>query len=229
MQSKDINCKICKERSCASKMLDDGQLDKLSENVRTLVINKGETILFEGSFTSHVVYLKSGLVKETNKGVEGKENIFRIFKGRTYLGMSSLFGDTVNHFSYVALVESEVCNIEINMFKNLMLENAKFTYSIMSILCEENLYSFDRLIKLSEKNIFGRLADALLFFSTNIFASNKFMLPLSQQEIAHFIGTSRESCTRGLSSFKQSGIIKLNNSVVEIVDLNKLKHISKNG
>jgi CRP/FNR family transcriptional regulator len=99
----------------------------------------------------------------------------------------------------------------------------------MSTLCKENLYSYDKLIKLSEKNIYGRLADALLFFSTNIFSSYKFKLPLSQQEIASFVGISRESCTRTLSSFKQSGIIKLNNANVEILDINKLKDISKNG
>ncbi len=229
MQTKYNNCKICKERSCASKVLNDEQLEELSKNVRTITINKGEIILFEGSFTSHVVYLKKGLVKETKKSTDGKEHIFRIFKSKTYLAMTSLFGDTVNHFSYIALTESEICNIEINTFKNLLLENSKFTYSIMSSLCKENLYSYDKLIKLSEKNIYGRLADALLFFSTNIFSSYKFKLPLSQQEIANFIGISRESCTRTLSNFKQSGIIKLNNSVLEILDINKLKDISRNG
>lgn len=222
-------CKICKDKSCASKLLSDIQLDELSDNVRTLNIKKGETILFEGSFTSHVIYLKTGLVKETIKGIDGKEQIFRIFKNRTYLGLSSLFGDTVNHFSYVALTDLEVCHIEIHSFKKLMLENAKFTYKIMESQCKENLYSYDKLLKMEKKKIFGRLADVLLFFAKIIFENNKFTLPVSQQEIANFIGISRESCTRGLTNLKQSGTIKLNNSVVEILDFKKLEEISRNG
>jgi len=112
----EINCRICKNKSCASRALTDEQLDELSANVRTIQIQKGETILFEGSFTSHVVYLKNGLVKETMKGADNHEVIFRILKGQTYLGLASLFGDKVNHMSYIALTELEVCHIDITMF-----------------------------------------------------------------------------------------------------------------
>jgi len=229
MQGEINYCRVCKEISCASRMLNAEQLEIMGKNVRTLKLNRGETILLENSFTSHVVYLKKGLVKETMKGSEGRENIFRIFKGKTYLGMTSLFGDKINHFSYIALSEVEACHIDFGTFKNLMLENAKFTYKIMASLCKENLYSYEKLIKLGEKNIFGRLADVLLFFSNDIFGSNKFTLPLSHQEIANFIGISRESCTRGLSNFKKSGVIRFNNAMVEIIDMEKLINISKNG
>lgn len=205
------------------------QLDELGNNCRTIPLEKGETILHEGSFTSHVIYLRNGLIKETMRGVDKKEQIFRIIKGKTYLGMSSLFGDTVNHFSYKALTDLEVCHIEIGTFKKLMLENAEFTYKIMSSLCKENLHSYDKLLKQGQKKIFGRLADALLFFSEDIFESTKFTLPLTQQEIANFIGTSRETTARGLSNFKQNKLITLNNSEVEILDINSLKQVSKNG
>ncbi|MEN8137821.1 MAG: Crp/Fnr family transcriptional regulator [Bacteroidota bacterium] len=223
------NCRICQEKSCASKVLSVEHLDELGDSCRTINIEKGETILHEGSFTSHVVYLRNGLIKETMKGVDNKEQIFRIIKGKTYLGMSSLFGDTVNHFSYKALSDLEVCHIEINTFKKLMLDNAEFTYKIMSSLCKENLHNYDKLLKQGQKKIYGRLADALLFFSEDIFDNNKFILPLTQQEIANFIGTSRESTARGLSNFKQNKIISLENSVIEILDMDCLKQVSRTG
>jgi len=223
------NCRICQEKSCASKVLSIDQLDELGDSCRTMEIAKGETVLHEGSLTSHVVYLKSGLIKETMKGLDNKEQIFRIIKGKAYLGMSSLFGDTINHFSYKALSNLEVCHIEINTFKKLMLENAEFTYEIMSSLCKENLHNYDKLLKQGQKKIFGRLADALLYFSEDIFYDKKFTLPLTQQEIANFIGTSRESTARGLSNFKQNGIISIENSVVEILDINCLKQVSRTG
>ena len=223
------NCRVCQEKSCASKVLSFQNLDILGSSCRTMEIAKGETVLHEGSLTSHVIYLRSGLIKETMKGIDGKEQIFKIIKGKTYLGMSSLFGDTVNHFSYKALSDLTVCHIEINTFKKLMLDNAEFTYKIMASLCKENLNNYDKLLKQGQKKIFGRLADALLYFSEDVFKSEKFTLPLTQQEIANFIGTSRESTARGLSNFRQNKIISVNNSVVEILDVNSLKQVSRTG
>ncbi|MCK5824442.1 MAG: Crp/Fnr family transcriptional regulator [Ichthyobacteriaceae bacterium] len=229
MNNQIVSCSVCQEKSCASKVLSADHLNDLSNSCRTMTIAKGETILHEGSFTSHVVYLRKGLIKETIRGVDGKEQIFRLIKSQTYLGMSSLFGDTVNHFSYKALSDLDVCHIEIGAFNKLMLGDAKFTYEIMSSLCKENLHNYDKLLKQGHKKIFGRLADALLLFSEEIFESNKFVLPLTQQEIASFIGTSRESTARGLSNFKQNNIISIENSVVEILDKDGLRHISKTG
>jgi len=56
-----------------------------------------------------------------------------------------------------------------------MLEDANFTFSIMSSLCKENLHNYDKLLKTGQKKIYGRLADVLLFFSLDIFQSNKFI------------------------------------------------------
>jgi len=223
------NCRICKDISCASKVLNNKELDELGAGCRTMSISNRETILHEGSFTSHVIYLRSGLIKETMKGLNNREQIFRIIKGRTYLGMSSLFGDTINHFSYIALSDLELCHIEIGTFKKLLLENAKFTYEIMTSQCKENLSNYNKLLKQGQKKIFGRLADTLLFFSEDIFESKKFILPLTQQEIANFIGTSRESTTKGLSNLKKNNIIAINNSTVEIIDFERLKQVSKTG
>ena len=223
------NCRKCEDISCASKVLNNKELDELGAGCRTMSISNRETILHEGSFTSHVIYLRSGLIKETMKGLNNREQIFRIIKGRTYLGMSSLFGDTINHFSYIALSDLELCHIEIGTFKKLLLENAKFTYEIMTSQCKENLSNYNKLLKQGQKKIFGRLADTLLFFSEDIFESKKFILPLTQQEIANFIGTSRESTTKGLSNLKKNNIIAINNSTVEIIDFERLKQVSKTG
>lgn len=229
MVPQENNCRICHEKSCASKVLSNSNLDRLGDSCRTMDIRKGETILLEGSLTSHVIYLRSGLIKETMRGIDGKEQIFRIIKDKTYLGMSSIFGDTVNHFSYKALSDLTVCHIQIDTFKKLMLDNAEFTYMIMSSMCKENLHNYDKLLKQGQKKIFGRLADALLYFAEDIFESTNFTIPLTQQEIANFIGTSRESAARGLSNFRQNKIISLDNSEVKILDLDGLKQVSRTG
>jgi len=47
--------------------------------------------------------------------------------------------------------------------------------------------------------------------------------------MANFIGITRESCTRGLSSLKKDGIIEISGSSIEIPDINKLHQLSELG
>ncbi len=63
-RDKGPSCIICGEKSCAAAVLNNGQLNSLSENSRETYIKKGETILKAGALTSHIVYLKNGYVKE---------------------------------------------------------------------------------------------------------------------------------------------------------------------
>lgn len=73
------------------------------------------------------------------------------------------------------------------------------------------------------------MADVLLEFSEKIFQSDRFMLPISQSELANLVDTSRESVSRVLSEFDKDGIIKLNGKEIEILNKKSLNLISQNG
>lgn len=44
------------------------------------------------------------------------------------------------------------------------------------------------------------------------------MLPLTQEKIAEFIGTTRDTVSRTLSEFKSRGLIRLRSSILVIED-----------
>ena len=79
------------------------------------------------------------------------------------------------------------------------------------------------------KNLVGRVAYVLLYFTKEIYNTRVFDLPVSRKEIADFIGMSTANVIRTLSDFKKDGIIRVFGKTIEIVDINKLEILSKRG
>jgi len=224
-----VTCFVCQDKSCATAILQKEELTLVETGRHEAIFPKGETIIHEGSMTSHILYLKSGLVKEFIKGSQEKEQITQIVRAHSYLGLSSLFGDRVNNFSYAALEEIRVCYIDVSVFQHLVKKNGLFAYEILISMARDNLNNFNRFMKQSQKKTYGRVADAILYFSTIIYESDSFTLPFTRQEFADLIGISRESATRVLRKFHDDGILTLTDRQVRINNLPLLQQIGKNG
>ncbi|HNY01644.1 MAG TPA: Crp/Fnr family transcriptional regulator [Bacteroidales bacterium] len=201
----------------------------MNQNSRATLFRKGDIILHEGSMTSHIIYLKSGLVKEFRKGPGETEQILQIVKPFTYLGLPSLFGDRINHYSYAALQDISVCYIDLGIFTKLIRDNGNFAFEILVSVSRDSLNNFHRFMSQSQKKTFGRVADALIYFSEIIYEQNSFELPFSRQEFADLIGISRESATRVLTKFRDDGLLRLTGRRIEITNIPLLRQISKNG
>ncbi|WP_321516338.1 Crp/Fnr family transcriptional regulator [Marinifilum fragile] len=223
------DCQTCDDRSCASQTLSVSELELLSKNCNEVKFEKGEIILAEGSRTSHIVYLREGLAKEYGKNRFQEEYILQVVKPHSYLGLHSIFSDTNNHYSYAALTPVRVCYIDLNVFSQFIKENGRFGYEILSSVCNDSLNNYHRFIDQHQKKIYGKLADAILYFAIVIFGRKEFDLPLTRKELAHMIGTSRESVSKQISVFVKDKIISIDGRYIKILDMNRLQDISRVG
>lgn len=221
-------CQFCNKKSSATDKLDDDELILLGDSCVGVVFSKGDIIFKQNALSSNVIYIKEGLVKIHTKGPE-KEQILKIAKGPAYLGIPTTFGDKVNHYSATAIISTSVCFIDINIFKNFIYENHEFAYEIIVELCKDELLQFDRCVNLVQKHVNGRLAGTLLYFSETIYQSNTFTLPLSRNELADLIATSRETVSRLLSELNKEKIIQINEKKIKLLDIEKLRKISCKG
>jgi CRP-like cAMP-binding protein len=226
---KNSRCQDCVDKSCATEKLVANELDLITNNRYISEIKRNTNILNAGSPVSHIIYLRSGLVKEYLIKPDSKEQILQIVMPHSYLGLTSLFGDNINHFSYSALTDLRVCYIDIDVFTQLVKRNGNFAFEILTSVGRENLNNFRRFIAQSNKRTYGRIADMLIYFSKVVFSSSRFQIPLSRREIADMVGTSRESAGRVLSKFNSEGLVRISGKKVVINDLKKLEKISKFG
>lgn len=163
------------------------------------------------------------------RGPNSKDQILKIADSASFLGIPTVLGDKIYHYSATAVEPTVTCCININTFKELLKRNGNFAYKIIFAMCQDELAYFHRFVNQSQKHVNGRVADALLYFSNTIYKNQVFELNLTRNDLSDLIGTSRESVTRVLNDFKKEGIIDINGKKIRIVHPEIIARISRNG
>jgi len=230
--SQHIDCKNCVDcgfRSPLFDLLSETELQLINEHRFEIKFNKGETIRKQGTFLSHVISLNSGLAKLYIEGFNKKNLILRIIKPTKFIGGPGMYYDQRHHYSVAALVDSSACFIDVNIFKEIIHSNPAFAAEFMKEFSINMLSTHDRLINISQKQIPGRMADALLYFSNEIFENNKIESVISKQDLADLTSMSKDSAVKILREFNEEKIIKTNADHIEITDKDALIKISNFG
>jgi CRP-like cAMP-binding protein len=205
------------------------ELDDLRAKTNVVVFQKKEVIFRQDTPASHILFVKSGLVKIYKEGRNKRNFILKIASPGEFIGLMSVFGNSMNQFSASAIDSAEIGYIEKNCFNIIIKKNGEFANSVIRSLSEEGLFIFERLIGQSHKQLPGRIADVILYFSDTIFKKETFEFPFTRRELAELAGTTKESFIRTLSEFKNDKIISLDGSIVSINSMKIIRTLSELG
>lgn len=223
-------CLGCTIKSNAVSILNIRELSVLKEGCSQTVFKKGEMIFKENTPAHSICYIREGFVKLVKKGLGNKDFILNISKSGAYLGVQNLNRKQANYyFSAVAITDVKICFIELNVFTRLLESNGTFATEVISYIFEDEMNYFDRLVNNVQQQLPGRLANTMVYFSNEVYNQKQFKLNINQAELASLIGTSRESVSRQLKEFQQSGIIKMERDKITILDEHRLLEIKHKG
>ncbi|MEI6682769.1 MAG: Crp/Fnr family transcriptional regulator [Bacteroidota bacterium] len=189
----------------------------------------GETIKKQGTYMSHVLSINSGLAKLYLEGIEGRSAILRIVKPSNFIGGPGIYHDQRHHFSITALLDSSVCFIDLQVFKKILSVNSLFAEEFLKDFSRDVLTVYNRLIYLTQKQMPGRMADALLYLHDEIFNQPRFPMILSRFELSELSAMSRESAVKLLRDFQKEGLIRISDHELEVLDIESLRKISQIG
>ncbi len=189
---------------------------------------KHDLISKQGAEVTHALFLIKGSAKLYIEGLNHRNIILYILIPRAYIGLLSFFESTNYSYSVAALEESEVCFIDLNLVKNLYIENHELLLSLNKAFGKSVSYIMKKIISLNQKQIRGRIAENLIYLS-KLNNNNKFHLGLSRREIGEMAAISEENIVRLLSEFSKENIISLKGREIEIIDMPLLKKISEVG
>ena len=209
--------------------LSDRDQEILKHKKKQLLYSRGENIIKQGAFANYVIYIQSGLVKVHLQTAPGKRVNIRIAGAGSYLAISSLFGEEFYTYSAVALNEAEICMIDKEGLKQLLHSSKEFALSIttQNIRCESHL--FNLISSISQKQMRGKLATALLYLSSDDFLKEEIFKHLTRQDIAEFAAITTESAIRYLKEFEKEGMVLLKGKDIRITDLSRLKNMAQKG
>jgi len=223
------NCSNCAFRWRNFDNLTEEQIELVNENRSEAHFKAGETIFKQGSPSSNAIFITQGLAKIYIEGYDGKNIILSIAKSGWMIVGPGTYVDNRHHYSLAALTDVTACFVNISIIKDLVHQNSNFAEGYLKDISYKSLGNFDRLISFTQKKMHGRLAEGLLFLSEKIYKSNTFNCVLSRQELGEFTGMTKESAVRLLKEFNDDGIVRVNNTQMEIIDMKKLKKIFKLG
>jgi CRP/FNR family transcriptional regulator, polysaccharide utilization system transcription regulator len=210
-------------------VLKEDQIKRINENSYLVTHKKGEDIFRQNKPISYIKFIKSGLVKISREGANEKSVIIKIASTGSFLDLLSLFYENRYQYSATSIEDTNITYTSFSVFKEILSENGTYAICLMNLLCAEAKLLMDKVINVSQKQVTGRLADVLLFFSKNIYQSNTYTLPVSRMELAELISSTKESISRVLTEFKNDKIIDIDDKNITIKSPELLQILSKLG
>lgn len=205
------------------------ELMDLDEHKTRVHYLKGENIFKQGAFSPHIIYVVKGLIKIYLHTDPGRQINIGISKSGDFLSFSSVFNEQVHTYSAQAITESEICMIERDSLKEILLKSPEFAFEITARNYRNEKQLLEVINNVSYKQMRAKLASALLYLSQKDFLAEKIFLHLNRKDIADFASIAQESAIKFLKEFERDGLIHLDGKDVIIKNIQGLMEINTRG
>ncbi len=223
---KCLDCRHCFKKNPLFLLLKENELDYLNDHRLEVKFRAGEIIFKQGSPLTHVVILNSGLAKIYIEGPTGRNLIINYAKTYEINASPGMYVDLRHHCTMMALVELGACFIEINAFKEVLRWNPTFSESFFGEFSKRVLHAFNHFVITTQKNMEGRIADAILFLKEKVFDNGTIRF-LSKQDLADLTGMTKESAIRVVKEFKQEGLVEEGHHTMTVLNDAALQRIAE--
>jgi CRP/FNR family transcriptional regulator len=222
-------CQFCGFKSRLFTRLSEEELVYINGFKTEYIFEKGEVIIQQGRPIKEFLYLKTGLVKLHFLGKSQKDRIISIARPLDFVSLLSTFSNTEYPFSITALEKSIVCSINLDAIRQIIQKNGNFALELLEQVSRSSHFVLQSTYDIDEKNLRGRIAYILLWFSRKIYHKDKFDLPISRKEVGELINMTTENVIRILSEYRKDGILNIGGKTIEILDPDFLERICKWG
>jgi CRP/FNR family transcriptional regulator, polysaccharide utilization system transcription regulator len=223
------NCELCNKKSQLFQMLSDDELAIINENRYEISFKEGENIIKQGTTSSHMIMLTSGMAKVYIEGVDNRSLILELVQPWKLVGGPGVYVDNRYHYSVTAIENSTACFIETANFKKVVRLNPDFAEAMLSHCSFNGSKNFERLVSIVQKQMHGRIADVLLYLYKDVYGSHSFDLSITRQDIGDLSGLSKDSAIRILKELEHEGVISIDGRKVDILKEDMLQMISFKG
>jgi CRP-like cAMP-binding protein len=223
------SCEKCTAGWKNFKHLTKSELDLVNTNRYEATFKPGEVMIKQGSPASNALFMATGIAKSYIEGLNGKNFILDLEKpGNLILGPGA-YVNSRHNYSVAAITSIQACFVSSDILKQLARTNGAFAESMLEDFCKKTVKSHTRMVSMAQKRMSGRLADVLLYFSSEIFNSDEYEMILTRQELGEMTSMAKECVVRILKEMEDSGIINSDSSGIKILDKGKLINVSEKG
>jgi len=180
----------------------------------------GVLLFSEKTASSGLFIILSGEVKLSINSSDGKRLILSIAKAGEILGLSSALSGLPSEMTAEVLYPAKIAVIERTQFLNFLTRHPEVYQTVTQELSLQYKVACEQLRTVALSSTAPeKLARLLLDWSESgqkTEHGTRFRFSLTHEEIGEFIGASRETVTRTLSTFKSRHLVAFNGSTLTI-------------
>ncbi|MDF2854698.1 MAG: Crp/Fnr family transcriptional regulator [Neobacillus sp.] len=189
---------------------------------------RGTFLFQEGMVAEELYVIISGKIQISKITSDGRELSLRICGENDICGELTLFTDSPRYLlSAKVLEEGEIVSIKKNVIESEIFQNSKLAFEFLKWMSDHFRKTQTKFRDLVLNGKRGALFSTLIRMTNSygVHKDNEILidLPLTNQELANFCGTSRESTNRILSELKKDKIISVKKGKITILNLQYLK------
>ncbi|MBM4195142.1 MAG: Crp/Fnr family transcriptional regulator [Gemmatimonadetes bacterium] len=199
------------------KGLDSVELGRFAELLREKSYPKGSVILFEDDPGDSLFVVRLGRVKVVLVAEDGREVILGILGVGEHFGELALIDDQPRSAHVIAMEESTLLVLRREDFRRRVEASPSVAWSLLTELSRRLRRADGKIGSLVLLDVPGRIARMLLDAAEEG-GSDLIDKPLTHQTIAHLIGASRETVSRAMREFQDSGWVSVESRRIRIAD-----------
>jgi CRP-like cAMP-binding protein len=174
-----------------------------------------------------VIVLERGTVKIGYFTEDGKEVVLAVRGPGDLLGeLSAIDGEPMSA-SAMALEDVEVLTLGAEDFRSFLAQTPSVALRLMELLASRLRDADRKRIEFGAYDTVSRTARRLVEMADRFGHTTedglRISLALSQEELAGWIGASRESVSKALGSLKARGLIEIDRREINVIDLPGLR------
>lgn len=208
-------------------MLSAQQLNYLIDNADLIQFKKGQLIYAEGEIDDFIYILKAGSVKIARSTAEGREVI------KNVIHKDMIFGECVvtgckERQNYAKALDNDVVvyALRLEALKAVMAENFDFCLFVMAEIRSKLSFAEKRMEALVVSDARSRIVDFIKYNAAKAGKAIGFETlvkhSLTQQDIANYTGTSRQTVTSVFNDLRKDNQIYFKRKSILIRDMKSL-------
>jgi CRP-like cAMP-binding protein len=199
----------------------------LNERGRMRRFPKGLAVFGEGDRSDAVFLVVHGRVKLNYYTDDGKEVVFSLAGPGELVGELSAIDGLPRSATAVALEDVDALVLGADDFKRFLVEYPRVALSLLETVANRLRDANRKRVAFSAQDVVGRVAQCLVElgerFGEPVAGGVRIALSLSQQEIAGWVGGSREAVNKALNELRTRGWIEVERKALTILDLEGLR------
>lgn len=184
------------------------------------------TVFIEGEDKEAVFFIIDGLVKAYKTDENGNEHIVSFLQTGDMFPHTGFFNQTPYPATAEAIVDTTLLAIPTLSFEQLLLRIPEISIKVMNAMSSKIKELQEKLQELTGNDVQDRCISFLLKLADNYGIGKDGIihidLPMTNQEFANSVGTTRETVNRLINQLRKDNILESNRSGYVVLDYEAL-------